>query len=590
MIKELRFARFRGHDAKYTFGPNLNIIKGPNEAGKSTIKEAIAFVWMGTDSDGTKNPDHLITVGQTAAQVAITTGRATFVRDKKVGATSSITRRIDGIPDVKLNQTELMAQVGISQEVFMSSWAVGYFMKLKSDAKLKVLGEIAKIDRRTLLSTIVDINHVPAQVKFINPKIDADAVAGLRRAEQNKRQALESQVQSLQAQLATIPTEAKQLDPKDHEMKIVLHETVLQDHSLYRQNITKWKAENDKRSTAATRLAELKTEIAKLDESVKQKKVEFASLTDTRASLELKRQDLISKGDELKGKIRQIELSLPKKPSAQQGVCPCCGQQVHADHIDSLMRDYESDVSKYNEHSREVASHNEKINLSLQDLSKSLDVVVADLRTVGTKITETETLGKQMSQSLRRHEESLEHFRAIPTDLLPTPAIPEGDEQKALAERDRLKAELHAYKMFETQKVQLDQQLAQAFEGIKKHLEAATTYAAVEAALLKLPELETQATLEKVNISGVHMSLVDGDLIVKNADGVDYRCLSDGRRMKTDIALCVAIKRAIGANAPDWIFVDNADLMDEEVSLPEGVQVLVAKVDPTLTEVTVVSL
>ena len=72
-------------------------------------------------------------------------------------------------------------------------------------------------------------------------------------------------------------------------------------------------------------------------------------------------------------------------------------------------------------------------------------------------------------------------------------------------------------------------------------MKAATDLAKVEAALLKLPELETEATLKKVSVPGILMSLQDGELIVTNEEGVDYRCLSDGKRMKVDTAICLAI-------------------------------------------------
>ena len=146
MITEINYRNFRGHNENFKFGSGRNIIRGPNEAGKSTIKEAIAFAWMSTDSQGTKNPDHLITVGQDIMDVQLKTARAAFWRKKKRGSTSEVKLQREGIPDVKLSQSDLMTQIGVSHDVFMSSWLVGHFMALKSDTKLKVLGEIAKSD------------------------------------------------------------------------------------------------------------------------------------------------------------------------------------------------------------------------------------------------------------------------------------------------------------------------------------------------------------------------------------------------------------------------------------------------------------
>ena len=115
-------------------------------------------------------------------------------------------------------------------------------------------------------------------------------------------------------------------------------------------------------------------------------------------------------------------------------------------------------------------------------------------------------------------------------------------------------------------------------------------YSTLEKILLSLPEIETQKTLENVMIPGVNLSLVDGDLIVQDDKGVDYRSLSDGRKMKVDIALATAIRKASGPTAPQLLFVDNADLMDSQLSIPDDVQVLIAHVDNTVEGVQIVEL
>jgi chromosome segregation ATPase len=589
MIKQLQFTRFRGHEGMYAFGPGRNFIKGPNESGKSTIKEAIAFAWMGTDSAGTKNPDHLVTVNEAVTEVRLTTPKSTIARRKKRGATAEIKIIREGIPDVKITQTDLMNQLSISHEVFMSSWSVGYFMNLKPEARLKVLGEIARIDRRALLASILDLGQLPAQVKFVNPKIDADVVAGLRRSEQNKKQAQEAVLKTLQAQIREFAAEVSVLDEESVRSRIALLDEHLQEHMMYNQQLPRWKAENDKRSRVSEDVAKKQSEVESLQAKIVDNTKKVAALTDLGLEVKTKAEELQKKRDSLVSQRRELELGLPMKPAASAGECPTCGTLVSEDHVDQLMRPYLEAVDRYNKHAREVADHNKKIDEQVHDLLKQIDKALAKKNEVQNEIASLFAFRKTYDEGLSEAQRIVTQLKSYPTELLPPPKAPEGEHAELLQERDRLKNELHAYNLFKTRKANLDADIKKTEQSIHTYAAQVHTYAAYEEALLKLPELETEATLQKVAIPGVLMSLSDGELVVTDKDGVDYRCLSDGRRMKIDVALCLAIKKA-EPRCPDWLFVDNADLMDEDVYVPDGIQVFIAQVDPTAKEVQVVSL
>ena len=48
LLQRIALERFRQFDQQeYTFQPGLNIIKGPNEVGKTTLQEAILFALLG---------------------------------------------------------------------------------------------------------------------------------------------------------------------------------------------------------------------------------------------------------------------------------------------------------------------------------------------------------------------------------------------------------------------------------------------------------------------------------------------------------------------------------------------------------------
>lgn len=589
MIKEISFTRFRGHEAKYVLSPGRNLIKGPNESGKSTIKEAIAFAWMGTDSAGAKNPDHLITVGQDSSEVRFTTPKSTIIRRKKRGATSEIKIARDGIPDVKVSQSDLMAQIGISPEVFMSSWVVGYFMSLKADAKLKVLGEIAKVDRKALLSSLVDITQLPAQVKFINPKIDADAIAGIRRAEQNKKQAITAtQAASLQ-QLHNMPQAAIDINPETHRALIAEVEAQLHEHNLYKQNLPRWKAENDKRSTAKTEVEKLKVEM----EIASSKSEDLKAAAN---NIALQRDQTMANGKVLSAQMekllktkKEVELTIPHKPNVKAGECPTCLSVVGEDRVAALMKPYEEAVEEYNKHSRKVADFNKKVDEKALEINKQID---AARELYNKQSAEYSSIYAEEAASRKYHATLLANFNAtskIPSELLPAPQPPVGVESELVAQRDNAKQQLHEFNLFNTQRERLQSDIKTNSELIDKHTAEIERLSVMEKALLELPAMETKATLDTVKIPGINMVLTDGDLVVTNEEGVDYRCLSDGRRMKVDVEICLAIKRA-EPRSPDWIFVDNADLMDEKVLPPANIQVLIAHVDSEVSEVEVVHL
>ena len=170
------------------------------------------------------------------------------------------------------------------------------------------------------------------------------------------------------------------------------------------------------------------------------------------------------------------------------------------------------------------------------------------------------------------------------------PVPPQGNLAQLKAERDNLAGETRAYQQILARQTQDAIQIASLRESINSLDNAIVRYSALEKTLLDLPGLETQKTLEKVSIDGVNLDLVEGEFIVTDAKGVDYRSLSDGRKLKVDIALATAIRRSAGPSAPQLLFVDNADLMDSELSLPDDVQVLIAHVDGNVDGVQVVEL
>ena len=595
MIKDLVLTNFRGHSGTYQFGPGKNFIKGKNESGKSSIKEAISFAWMGMDSDGSRSPDHMITMGlasdQDYMQVNLATSSMLLKRRKFRGRTSEVKVSFKGLPEIQVSQTDLMKRLKVSQEVFMSSWSVGYFMKLRQDQKLKVLGEVAKIDRRKLLRSLLPKDAViPAQVKLINPRIDVDVVAGLRRLEQNSVASYTAQLKGLTEALKShVNIEIK---PELHQHRIsILEETLaeLDLNSKLNFRFVSWLKRVRELSDELTRVQK---HLHLLESQPKGPDLEFLRV---RAEQLLRDEQEALKEESALGCSRQpMELlQVPVKPDLEcYSVCPTCSQLLTQEAREVAMEKWAEETINYNKIAREIADHNKIVDDKLEvasrkklasrkeraELLKQINELAAREGQGHTAIQETQARIIVLKQMIEAAE--------LEKPVEPKSMV-EQDERALKEELHRLRMELHTYNTFASQDEKLRGDIEAIEKAIHDHKYKIVSLVEIEKGLVKLPEVETAQTLEKFSIPGAVLSLTEGELLITDAKGVDYRCLSDGRRMKIDIALCMAIKAAAGPAAPDWIFVDNSDLMDD-FETPEGVQTLVAIVsDSSSVEVTI---
>lgn len=168
MIRKISIQNFRGFTKNFEFS-KVNELQGINGTGKSTIKEAICFALMGTDSYGTKAPVHLISEGQDKAQVIITTDKADISRTinrKSKSGTLKLTR--DGLTH-NLTQKDLNTMLA-ELDTFLSVFVPGFFMGYSMDSKkrLSVLTSLLpKIDRFELLK-----KHIPEIYEYEKPWLE----------------------------------------------------------------------------------------------------------------------------------------------------------------------------------------------------------------------------------------------------------------------------------------------------------------------------------------------------------------------------------------------------------------------------------
>jgi hypothetical protein len=583
MIKTVSMNYFRGHCRVLEFGPNINIICGPNESGKSTVKEAFAFVWYGTDSNG-NSPDHLITKGQDKTEVSVTTQHATITRTKARGKTSVIKFARGALPPVSMNQTELEALLKLKLDTFMCCWNAGYFMSLKDVKQLAVLGELAAVDRRALLQSMLPAGtQIPAKVKLVSPKIDADAIAGERRQLQNVKASDEGALSQVRAQLSQL-TAQDDVDTESYSGALNDLNAQLAAHDFYRQALAKYQ-------TDAMRFGESLNRRGAIEAGILASKVpppeQFKFMEDTIAQLTKKEGDVRAATVTLGKKLKPVPFP-PKKPAAPKAgsKCDACGQTVGEDHVNHIMGSYEKELLAYNKEAREIATFNEKVNATIKMGLDEAQGIMVDL-------TNLKSEHKQLTLSKANVEANLVKLQRelVEIQKIKEPAAPEkppGDEKTLRQQQLDISTALNVAQRQATQLGQMREQESLLVSAIAVKERQCADYGALEQALKDLPKVETRKILETLQVEGVDVELVDGSLAI-SAGGIPYSSLSSGRKMKSDMSFCVSLRKAAGARAPSWLFVDDTELMDQwRYLVPADLQTFVAKVETEVDEVTVV--
>lgn len=581
MIKQLNLVDFRGHTRQLNFGPHHNVLRGPNESGKSTVKEAFAFLWYGTDSVGSKNPDHLITEGASAMQVSGVTSKITLERKKRRGATSTIKLTREGFPAISMTQTELQAMLKLSLDSSLSCWNTGYFMRLGQTEQMQVLSELSGVDRRELLQSLLPYAMtIPAKVKLIKPLVDADAVAGERRAAQNMLSSDEGSKAQVDAQLASLSAQ-ESIDEASYRSRLNEIEAELQAFDFYKQALAKYQTDKVRFDTAQSHKAKLLVELGEINKVTEPPP----------ADVHLLNGHLKAAEQEFKN-IPELEAlpTAPVKPKVQLEAgaqCGTCGQSIDEKHVNKIMGAYEESLIAYNKIAREVESHNDKVRAAHAALQTKISGYLNEIMSRENAFKSAQKIAASAVASKRKIEDEL---GAIETLKVPVaPEKPTGNEDPLRKEQLDISTQLGVAAKQNSLADGLKTQAQMLMDQVQKRKVQVDELAVIEKALRSLPVIETQNLLEGLQVEGVKVELVEGKIVVYGDRNIPYPSLSSGRRMKVDLAFCASLRRAAGPRAPTWLFADDSDLMDTFVHLlPEGLQSFSAKVDGSLKELMVV--
>lgn len=578
MIVSMTLKNFRGHrDKTIHFGPGLNTLLGPNEIGKTTIKEAITFGFFGTDSLGNRSPDHLISFGEDAGGVIITTDKASFERIKRRGQTAHVSLIRNGVPPIKMNQTELSALLGITQEVFSSCFDEGYFFDLPQNKKLEVIGQIAKVDRKQLLQSLLPQITIPSKVKLENLRVDVQVIANERRVVQNQLAADQGALAQVEVQLKEFQGDIADLDLEATKKEIAELTAQVDLSDLYQSELSKYQA-------ALARARENHEENQRLEAERKKIELELKALKPIEVSALNQIQDKIAALNREWAELDAEKIELPPTPTLveiPEGTCPKCGQMVPPKLKESAARAREKAINEYNEKAREIQNRIQTKKERMEAVTKeryALDERFANARVAqATHDTAKSNLTKRLD-SLQLREVRKPN----------PPTKPEGNEKEVRDRLSDLKAKFHAHQLFSQKREQLVKREEMFRLSVEQRVKVAEELKQLEVALLRMPELEVKQTLKMLATPGVLFQFADDEFIVTDEKRIPYQSLSRGRKKKVGLELCKTFQR-LTPRAPHFYFIDDVELMDEYMSrIPKDEQVFIAKVDPSLSELRVV--
>lgn len=576
MIKGLILDNFRGKTASYDFGQYTKLL-GRNEAGKSTIKEALCFIFAGTDSTGRRSPTHLISTGTDGCKITLQTDKVTLSRTLTQKGSQSLAMIRDGVR-VPLTQEQLSERLGASPDLFLSVFLPGYFMHLPEDKRRAVLAEVMPpIDRWQLLADILGFRATADELPGVDlsrrPDLAASKVATLRRAAAQEGAQICGQVESYQA-MAAMPIGT----PPELPIGVAERLAYLEHLKSAWSDFGHRSGNYERAKVVAAQTAARNQEIGRETDALL---TEIKSIVDV--AVPPPRDDLHAQFKELLAQQKP----LPQKPASLNlpgtDRCPSCGQAVGSKHRERVQADNEAAKAEYERTLAEVKAFNEGLIKKAESVQYLLQQSVA--ATDAARVANQAKALKRAQLDAKVKAMAWVEPAALPPEPTPPSEPYDGAEENDL--RQKVQAYHRAKGSYDQSRMQ-QEKAKSVLAGLKAQMapleQACARYEAIEAGILRIPQEELRRQSEALTIDGYTFSLEGTS--VSRADGMPYAILSTGAGMRADLVLSAKLnslmKRPTGV-----MFLDNADLIDLPLpKVAEQMQLFLAYVRtelPTLT-------
>ena len=160
-IKKIKLINFKNFDLFETEFKDINILKGKNGCGKTSIRDAILFVLYNQTNTGGKDTDRFIKKGSDYCEVILTTDK--YIYSRKRSSVGTELKLDDDI--IKQQDLDLPPF-----EIFSSVFNVGYFNKLsEKDQRNLILKNTKEVNSLKLfLNFIYFLKFLPAMIIFIS--------------------------------------------------------------------------------------------------------------------------------------------------------------------------------------------------------------------------------------------------------------------------------------------------------------------------------------------------------------------------------------------------------------------------------------
>lgn len=571
-LKSLTIENFLGKTTTHQFYQK-NKIKGANGVGKTTIKQAICFLFSGTDSAGNRNPQHLISNDQDATKVVIQTDKALITRTltRKGNGSLKVTA---GDITTTYSQTDFEAKT-TSSDLFLSVFIPGYFLSLPIEKQHKIINEISpKIDRHSLieeLSGIILTSEEKIRYAFTR-KSDTVAIALAKDRLDYDRQIATKQGEI--KQLKSIVALAKPTTPSGIEKIPYLinlqkqwesYNIDLNSYNTQFSRCERIKSENDIR---AKRRADLQGQLNAIN------------LTEVLP--------VLSRAPEIEA-LRLTKKVEPSKPSVGNVIeadhCPTCGQTVGVKHRESVKSKNNEIMSCYENEVNSIRAFNQSIDSQIQALK---DTEALDQK-VFNQATDQNNKYKTKQQSLRLEIASLVDQELFDVTVQKPVAPEEIFNQTDLSELQRLQrtydGEMSKYEFINEQVQSSTQKITNIEAGIVALETIKARISLLEETVKQVPQKELQMQMQAFVMDTVVISITD--TIEVRKDGILYEYLSTGQAAKADLEISRKINSLVvseqGKRKINIMFLDNADLVD--VLNWGDTQMFAAYVDQTLDHV-----
>lgn len=607
-LKWIKAEFFKGcREAEYPFAEKLQIIRGKNGTGKTTILDM--WLWLITDkqadlqSNPEVHPDFAQDSEPTVEAGLDIDGKTVVLRkyqkdmrtkkqkEENVPVRISNKYEINGVPKTQKDFIKALEEYGIDVENFALLTHPNVFVSMKSaDCRKILFGTVPDITDKDVADTLPECVEARELLKdYKSDEIIATKKASLKRASEmgesipqqiigmekskvkvnpalpSRRKELEEQIEALRSKLAEME---KALDTSVYDAKIrdLENRKVTAYNEVNRQRLQKLQEVQSKYSQVSAQCNDINSLVSKLQR-------EGGNL-----NLDFKRY-----GNEK----RQAEADLQtvnKNTFSAKEVCPVCGQKIPKAKIDKAREQWEkeqqSKITFLQKQIEDATAEMEKIRVKAKDLS-------AKKKTAEEDLAKAEAEKKSVREEMAKYETAVTpDTREIEAEIMEVKGelVDINIKTEAANEvRGQLRVLLQELEMIVQQQAReennkyIDDNIAAMKEEQRRYAQVKADAEKILYQMQLIGRKKNELLTDTVNS---HFSLVkfklfevqkNGEVkdacvpMVKCSDGVyrDMRYSANTAAIEAaKIDICSGLQKCYGQNLP--IFLDGAECFDTE--------------------------